>query len=401
MYDLDVLIHQGEQYLHELDYSQSSIRHYSVAWKRLKAWCGENGIRGYDKDVQNRYFAYAGLDEADNPNKHLRSVRTSIEMLISLEETGEPPARTARPKYAVPDGFDDAFSEYKEELASRGLKSSTISGYASVARCFFANCGESEPTDLTARSVARFAQSIASSTPQTRASKLYIVRDILKFLAGMGECKREVAECLPLIPGHKHSSIPSAYSRDELSSLLADREPPGTHLKPKRSRAIMLLAGVLGMRASDIKGLRLGDIDWHKKTLSFVQRKTQVSVTLPMPEEVWLALADYLRDERPDVDGDRVFMTSRAPYRPIDSSHVFHRELTRTFAAAGIDTTGKHHGMHSLRHSAATNMLTDKVPYPVISATLGHSSTNVTKRYLSIDVESLRPIALEVPRCEA
>jgi hypothetical protein len=30
---------------------------------------------------------------------------------------------------------------------------------------------------------------------------------------------------------------------------------------------------------------------------------------------------------------------------------------------------------------------------------LGHSSVNVTKRYLSIDVESLRPLALEVPTC--
>lgn len=110
MYDLDVLIHQGEQYLHELDYSQSSFRHYSVDWKRLKAWCGENGIRGYDEGVQNRYFAYAGLDEAGNPNRHLRSVRTSIEMLISLEETGEPPARPARPKYAVPDELIRAIS---------------------------------------------------------------------------------------------------------------------------------------------------------------------------------------------------------------------------------------------------------------------------------------------------
>lgn len=242
---------------------------------------------------------------------------------------------------------------------------------------------------------------MAGGTPQARASKPCIVRDILKFLAGLGECKREVAECPPPIPGHRHSSTPSAYSRDELSSLLADREPPGAHLKPRRSRAIMLLAGVLGMRASDIKGLRLGDIDWHKKTLSFAQRKTQVGVTLPMPEEVWLALADYLRGERPDVDSDRVFITSRAPYRPTDSSHVFHRELTRTFAAVGIDTAGKRHGMRSLRHSAATNMLAEKVPHPVISATLGHSSTNVTRRHLSIDVESLRPIALEAPRREA
>lgn len=162
----------------------------------------------------------------------------------------------------------------------------------------------------------------------------------------------------------------------------------------------MLLAAILGMRVSDIKALKSGDVDWRKKTVTFTQRKTQVIQTLPMSEEVWLALADYIRNERPKTDYERIFLSAFAPFRPIDSSHTFHRALTRTFSKAGVDVRGKHHGMHSLRHSAATNMLGDKTPYPIISSVLGHSSTNVTRRYLSIDVESLRCLALEVPRWE-
>lgn len=73
--------------------------------------------------------------------------------------------------------------------------------------------------------------------------------------------------------------------------------------------------------------------------------------------------------------------------------------VEKAYADAGVDVDGKHHGMHSLRHSAATNMLSGGTGYPVISAVLGHSSVNVTRRYLSIDVESLRQIALEVPGC--
>ena len=92
-------------------------------------------------------------------------------------------------------------------------------------------------------------------------------------------------------------------------------------------------------------------------------------------------------------------MTSFAPYHPIDTQESFHRSVTRAFSEAGVDVSGRRHGLHSLRHSAATNMLSDGTPYPTISAVLGHSSTNVTRRYLSIDVESLRGIALEVPTC--
>lgn len=64
---------------------------------------------------------------------------------------------------------------------------------------------------------------------------------------------------------------------------------------------------------------------------------------------------------------------------------------------AGIDITGKRHGPHSLRHSLATGLLEDKTPLPVIAAALGHNSTKNTSRYLRIDIERLRSIALEIP----
>ena len=40
-------------------------------------------------------------------------------------------------------------------------------------------------------------------------------------------------------------------------------------------------------------------------------------------------------------------------------------------------------------------MLAGGAPYPTIPSVLVHSSTNVTKRYPSIDMESPRPLALE------
>ena len=67
-------------------------------------------------------------------------------------------------------------------------------------------------------------------------------------------------------------------------------------------------------------------------------------------------------------------------------------------SVAGVEPAGRHHGMHSLRHSAATNMLAGDVPYPVISGVLGHSNANTTRKYLAVDVERLRAMSLEVPR---
>ena len=395
MLDLDALISQARSYLIGKGYARSTVAHHEAAWKRLASWCEDEGVRGYDHDVERRYIEEVVTANAD-ATRHFKLDRHRVLLLLSVEEAGGPPAREARRRFVVPPGFDDAYSSYAAELEGRGLRASTREGYLCVVRNFCEGCGAARPEQLDARSIGVFAEKVSHCAPQTRSAKLYVARDFARFLARIGACGPEVAAAAPLIPGHKHSTVPSAYSPAEVSPMLGGFPHS---LRPKRDRAILLLASVLGMRAGDIKALRLQDIDWRSKTVSFVQRKTQVANVLPMPEEVWLAVADYIRDERPDVGDDRVFVTARAPYHAVDSPHTFHRMVARALADAGVETAGKHRGMHSLRHSAATNMLSGGTPYPTISSVLGHSSVNVTKRYLSIDVESLRPLALEVPTC--
>lgn len=396
MNDLGGLTAQARSYLADRGYARSTIAHYEAAWKRLKAWCDGEGIEEFDHHAEQRYIDEAILSD-EGAAKHLKLDEHRVKLLLSIEETGGPPERRAKRKFVVPPGFDAAYDAYAADLEGRGLKPVTRESYLCVVRNFCGSCGASRPGGLDARSIGTFAEAISGCAPQTRSAKLYVARDFARFLCGAGMCGPEVAAAAPLIPGHKHSTVPSAYTPAEVSSIVTGFP---SSLRPKRDRAMMLLASVLGMRAGDIKALRLRDIDWRAKTVSFVQGKTQVAHVLPMPEEVWLAVAGYIRDERPGVDDDHLFVTANAPYHAIDSSHTFHRMVTRAFAEAGVETAGKHHGMHSLRHSAATNMLAGGTPYPTISSVLGHSSVNVTKRYLSIDVESLRPLALEVPSCQ-
>ncbi|WP_025069275.1 tyrosine-type recombinase/integrase [Bacteroides gallinarum] len=65
--------------------------------------------------------------------------------------------------------------------------------------------------------------------------------------------------------------------------------------------------------------------------------------------------------------------------------------------AAGIDSTGRKHGPHALRHSLATNLLGVNEPIPVISEILGHSTAESTTVYTRVNVDMLRQCALDVP----
>ncbi|MDQ6739317.1 MAG: tyrosine-type recombinase/integrase, partial [Actinomycetota bacterium] len=110
-----------------------------------------------------------------------------------------------------------------------------------------------------------------------------------------------------------------------------------------------------------------------------------------------LAIIDYWKNERPEVDAPQVFLRHKAPLQPPVAGNHFHQVVADSFGRAGIEVAGRHFGLHALRHSAAVGMLEAGTPYPVIGAVLGHADANTTRRYLRVDVAHLRPLALEVP----
>ena len=62
---------------------------------------------------------------------------------------------------------------------------------------------------------------------------------------------------------------------------------------------------------------------------------------------------------------------------------------------AGIHfRTPQRHGLHSLRHTLATQLLHEQTPFHVISEILGHATTASTLIYAKSDVETLRTAAL-------
>jgi integrase len=248
---------------------------------------------------------------------------------------------------------------------------------------------------LSMEDVTAHLEACSSMTAQTRAGILYVVRAFTQWAADEGMCSPGVAAAMPVIPSHKHAELPSAYTVGEVAAMVA---ATGEQC-PRRDRAMLLLASVLGVRAGDLRALRLADIDWRAHEIKFVQAKTGTPVRLPLPEEVMLALADYLRNQRPAHATDHVFLHHRAPHNSFENAaNAFHYVATDAYGRASVNTAGKHHGMHSLRHSAATNMPRAGTAYPVISGILGHSNANTTRRYMTIDVERLRPLSLEVPR---
>ena len=111
--------------------------------------------------------------------------------------------------------------------------------------------------------------------------------------------------------------------------------------------------------------------------------------------------ADFIKNARPDSpDPEHVFIKRRAPYACYPDGGGIYAVVSRCIKKSGVDIKGRHFGPHALRHSLATNLLSENVPVSGISDILGHASTITTEIYLTTDETHLKELSLEVPADE-
>jgi integrase len=119
-------------------------------------------------------------------------------------------------------------------------------------------------------------------------------------------------------------------------------------------------------------------------------------VSFPLSEEVGNAIIDYLKYGRPESKEPLMFLTATAPYCQLSKSSL-NRAITECMEKADISYEERKRGLHSLRNSLATHLLSEREPLPVIAEILGHSTTESTRYYLRVDFKQLKQCALEVP----
>jgi site-specific recombinase XerD len=230
--------------------------------------------------------------------------------------------------------------------------------------------------------------------PETVAGIVSSVRSFLRFLTMRGILQKDLSAELPKIRVRKDATIPSVWDHELLVRLLVavDR----SSAKGKRDYAILLLACRLGLRAGDIRTLKLDNLRWEESTIEITQAKTGTPLSLPLTNEVGEALIDYLKSGRPQTMHREVFLTVNPPFDPFKENDKPYHIVTYWRRLAGITfRSPQRRGIHSLRHTLATRLLEKGTPFTTIAEILGHTSLESTRIYAKADVEALRGVALD------
>jgi integrase/recombinase XerD len=285
-----------------------------------------------------------------------------------------------------------AFCDYL--LHQIGLSPVTTEMYKRNLQIHLSILGD-DPATYDAVKIRQLAFSIAEGrAPVSTRMHFTALRGYLRFLAARGKCRPGLDHAVPTIANWKLSALPRYLMPNDVERVIASCDL-NTH-QGVRDRAILLLLARLGLRGGDVLHLCLDDINWKSATFRLCG-KGRREVRMPLPQDVGDALLTYLEEVRPTVKEPRIFIRSRAPYRPFVSSTAISDVVRSALERAGVKSQGSC-GAHLLRHSAATTLLRAGTPLGMVSTLLRHRSLDTTMHYAKVNLPMLSRIAQPWPR---
>lgn len=174
--------------------------------------------------------------------------------------------------------------------------------------------------------------------------------------------------------------LPEVLSVEEVECLLAAADP--NKRRGARDQAILELLYSSGLRASELCGLRIHDVDEHSVRVMGKGRKERI---VPIGRAAVDAIDHYLANfhEATGEDNPPLFLADRGG--PLQRFALW--QIVRTYAKrAGITKTIS---PHTLRHSYATALLDGGADLRVIQELLGHSSIASTERYTQVSTRQV------------
>ena len=285
------------------------------------------------------------------------------------------------------------FTDYAH--TQRDLSPNTISAYRDSWRLLIKHIVDTRAVPpeaieidmITVEQVTAFLdhlQTQRGNSVKTRNARLTAIRAVLSHALPDHPEHADTITRVLAIPARRCPAPPVEFlTPAETDALLA--APDQDTWTGRRDRALLTLAVQTGLRASELTGLTVDDLQLTTAAHVTCTGKGRRTRATPLTPTTLAVLTPYLA-ERATRPGQALFPGPRGQHLSRDA---LERRLARHLATATTrcsSLTGKHVTMHTLRHTAAMNLLTAGVDVAVIALWLGHQTTASTDPYLHADM---------------
>jgi len=145
--------------------------------------------------------------------------------------------------------------------------------------------------------------------------------------------------------------------------------------KNYKAYSVFYLAYILGLRVSEVIGLKLDDVDFSENTITIRRLKGSKLTRNTLTNEMRIVLLYWKRYSKGTFffDGLNRMWCDRRIKEYGSKAHINRKKLH----------------MHALKHSCAVHMLMGGVDIRTIQKALGHRNINNTMRYLDVSNEKV------------
>lgn len=224
--------------------------------------------------------------------------------------------------------------------------------------------------EIQTEDVQRFLSGVRAS-PKTVRNLYITIRSMWKMARVWGYVRHEVCDGIVLPKSQRARRI--FFTLEEVQRIIAAAAEP--------LKTFYWLAAETGMRAGELTGLRLDDLDLESQRVHVRQSAWHGKIKGPKTENAYRAfslssqlsshLATFLQTWSPN-EQRLLFATKNGT--PWDSNLIVKRKLRPLLRSLGIEAGG----LHAFRHANETMMDRLSVPLKVRQERLGHSDPRMT-----------------------
>ena len=156
-----------------------------------------------------------------------------------------------------------------------------------------------------------------------------------------------------------------------------------------RDQAILMLFAIYGLRSGEVAGLCIEHLNWEREVIAVVRPKQRQAQQYPLVQSVGDSILRYLQEVRPRSARREIFLTLKAPFRPLSAGVLYHLVSSRLSA---LEIESPCHGPHSLRHACAGHLVGEGFSLKEVGDQLGHRSSYATRTYAKVDLAGLREV---------
>jgi integrase/recombinase XerD len=265
--------------LEKLNYTYNTLCQFRASFNRIIAFANKHDELYFSEELGRKYLAErygckVNYYLESYPKKSKHAIR-SVQLLGDYQIHGVIIRRIVKKKgYVKPPQFEQLLTAYERECenneySSHGMRTRLQRIFFFIDHLTLRNI--QNPNEITPKIISDYVKTIYHHHEKSIASILTTLRVFLRFWYHNGYTDSDISLSVPKQSKCYYPAVPSTWKAEEVKRMLEsiDRGNP----LGKRDYAILLLVTKLGIRAGDIRAMKLTDLDWKTMPINIIHKK--------------------------------------------------------------------------------------------------------------------------------